>query len=189
MNRVLWLSQMLSDICNFRAIGDRLGTAGQPTEPQFRMVREAGFEAVINLALPTSDNALANEGSLVTGLGMPYVHIPVDFKAPAAQDFRAFCRVMEAFDDRTVFVHCAANMRVSAFVFLYRVLHQRVALAEAERDLHAIWQPDQVWSAFIQEQLTSPVLASDPAISGITWYEESEMRKAHPHGFATPGEG
>jgi hypothetical protein len=32
------------------------------------MVREAGFEAVINLALPTSDNALANEGSVVTGL-------------------------------------------------------------------------------------------------------------------------
>jgi deoxyhypusine synthase len=67
---------------------------------------------------------------------MSYVHIPVDFKAPASQDFRAFCRVMEAFDDRPVFVHCAANKRVSAFVFLYRVLFERVALPEAERDLH-----------------------------------------------------
>jgi protein tyrosine phosphatase (PTP) superfamily phosphohydrolase (DUF442 family) len=146
---------MLSEIYNFRAIGDRLGTAGQPTEGQLRMVREAGFEAVINLALPTSDNALANEGSVVTGLGMSYVHIPVDFKAPTAQDFRAFCRVMEAFDDRPVFVHCAANMRVSAFVFLHRVLRQRIALLEAERDLRAIWQPDEVWSRFIQGQLKS----------------------------------
>jgi protein tyrosine phosphatase (PTP) superfamily phosphohydrolase (DUF442 family) len=83
------------------------------------------------------------------------VHIPVDFKAPAAQDFRAFCRVMAAFDDRPVFVHCAANMRVSAFVFLYRVLCQRIALSEAERDLHAIWQPDEVWARFIQGQLKS----------------------------------
>src|SRR5882724_12080669 len=122
---------MLSDIYNFRAIGDRLGTAGQPTVGQFGLVREAGFEAIINLALPTSDNALANEGSVVTGLGMSYVHIPVDFKTPKSQDFRAFCRVMEAFEDRPVFVHCAANMRVSAFVFLYRALRQRIALSEA----------------------------------------------------------
>src|SRR5580693_7217386 len=136
----------LSEIYGFCAVGDKLGTAGQPTQPQFRAIRESGFEAVINLALPTSDNAIANEGSVVTSLGMSYVHIPVDFKAPTSQDFRAFCRVMEAFEDRPVFVHCAANMRVSAFVFLYRVLRQHVAPAEAEGDLHAIWQPDPVWT-------------------------------------------
>ena len=117
------------------------------------MIREAGFEAVINLALPTSDNALPNEGSVVTSQGMSYVHIPVNFQAPNSQDFRAFCRVMDAFDGRRVFVHCAANKRVSAFVFLYRVLRQRVAVAEAERDLDAIWQPDEVWSRFIRTQL------------------------------------
>jgi protein tyrosine phosphatase (PTP) superfamily phosphohydrolase (DUF442 family) len=118
-------------------------------------VREAGFEAVINLALPTSYNAVANEGSVVTDLGMSYVHIPVDFKAPTERDFQVFCRVMEAFDERPVFVHCAANKRVSAFVFLYRVLCRRIAVSDAERDLHAIWQPDEVWSRFIQEQLKS----------------------------------
>jgi len=145
----------LSEIYNFRSLGERLGTSGQPTAEQLQKVREAGFQAVINLALPTSDNALPNEGSLVTGLGMSYVHIPVDFKAPTSQDFGAFCRVMEAFQDRPVFVHCAANMRVSAFVFLFRVLRQGSTVAEAERDLHAIWQPDEVWSRFIQEQLLS----------------------------------
>ena len=61
----------LSEIYGFRAVGDRLGTAGQPTQAQFQAVQESGFEAVINLALPTSDNAIANEGSVVTGLGMP----------------------------------------------------------------------------------------------------------------------
>ena len=96
-----------------------------------------------------------NEGSVVTGLGMSYVHIPVDFKAPTPQDFRAFCRVMAAFDERPVFVHCAANMRVSAFVFLYRVLCQAIPRSEAEREMHAIWQPDEIWSRFIQEQLKS----------------------------------
>src|SRR4051812_49728222 len=116
----------LSEIYSFCAVGAKLGTAGQPTPEQLRVVREAGFDAVINLALPTSDNALANEGSVVTGLDMSYVHIPVDFTLPTAQDFRAFCRVMEAFDGRPLFVHCAANKRVSAFVFLYRVLYQGI---------------------------------------------------------------
>jgi protein tyrosine phosphatase (PTP) superfamily phosphohydrolase (DUF442 family) len=148
-------SKLLSGIYNFHPIGDKLATAGQPTPEQFRMVREAGFEAIINLALPTSDNAVANEGSVVTGLGMSYVHIPVDFKTPTSQDFRVFCRVMDAFDNRRVFVHCAANMRVSAFIFLYRVLFQHTALPEAERDLYAIWRPDETWSRFIQDELTS----------------------------------
>ena len=146
-------SPHLSQIYNFRSINHRLATAGQPTESQFRAVRESGFDVVINLALPTSDNALANEGSIVTGLGMSYIQIPVNFKAPTPDDFRAFCGVMEAFRDRPMFVHCAANMRVSAFVFLHRVLREGVAVAEAERDLHAIWQPDEVWSRFIQQHL------------------------------------
>ena len=145
----------LAEIYGFHAIGDKLGTAGQPTESQLQMIAESGFQVVINLALPTSDNAIANEGSLVTSLGMSYVHIPVDFGSPRPQDFRAFCRVMHAFDDRPVFIHCAANMRVSAFVFLYRVLFQQIDLAEAERDLHAIWHPDEVWSRFIQNEIVT----------------------------------
>ena len=145
--------ESLTEIYNFRRVGERLGTAGQPTEDQFRMIRDAGFEVVVNLALPTSDNALPNEGSIVTGLGMSYAHIPVNFQTPTAADFRAFCGLMEAFYGRRVFVHCAANMRVSAFLFLYRVLHQHVSVNDAEHDLHAIWEPDQVWSRFIENQL------------------------------------
>jgi protein tyrosine phosphatase (PTP) superfamily phosphohydrolase (DUF442 family) len=146
---------LLSEIYCFQSIGDTLGTAGQPTEAQFETIRKARFDAIVNLALPTSDNALANEGNIVTKLGMVYVHIPVDFKAPSPQDFRTFCGVMATFDERSVFVHCVANKRVSAFVFLYRLLYLQVALADAERDLQAVWQPDEIWTRFIQAQLGS----------------------------------
>src|SRR4051812_35572226 len=101
------MEEMLSEIYNFRPIGDRLGTAGQPTEDQFQNIRRAGYEAVINLALPTSDNAIPHEGSLVTALGMSYIHLPVDFKAPTARDFETFSGVMAALENRRVFVHCA----------------------------------------------------------------------------------
>ena len=33
------------------------------------------------------------------------------------------------------------------------------------------------------------VLTSEPAVSDIVWYAESQMRKAQPDGFATPIEG
>lgn len=33
------------------------------------------------------------------------------------------------------------------------------------------------------------VLVTEPAVSDIVWYEESQMRKAQPDGFATPVEG
>ncbi|HEX3800965.1 MAG TPA: protein tyrosine phosphatase family protein [Verrucomicrobiae bacterium] len=110
-------STPLQAIRAFRQIGDRLGTSGQPTPAQLPLIRDAGFRAVINLALPTSDNAIPEEGSLVTRLGLAYVHLPVDFSSPTPHDFRAFTQIMDAFADRPVFVHCAANLRVSAFIF------------------------------------------------------------------------
>ena len=86
-------------------------------------------------------------------MGMSYFHIPVNFKGPTSQDFRAFSGVMHAFEGRRVFVHCAANMRVSAFVYLYRVMFKDVSASEARHELNAIWEPDEVWSKFIEQQL------------------------------------
>jgi protein tyrosine phosphatase (PTP) superfamily phosphohydrolase (DUF442 family) len=123
-----------------------------PAPEHFAAVREAGFQAVINLALPTSDYAIPNEGALVSAQGMTYVHIPVRFDAPQPEDFERFSRAMRAFDARPVFVHCAANMRVSAFVFLHR-LRDGANRIDAERDLRKIWRPDGAWKEFINGRL------------------------------------
>jgi protein tyrosine phosphatase (PTP) superfamily phosphohydrolase (DUF442 family) len=143
----------VSDIRTFHLIDERLGTAGQPTAEQLRTVRQAGFEAVINLALPTSDHALVNEGSVVTALGMTYTHIPVNFERPTTENFRAFCQTMAGLVGKRVFVHCAANKRVAAFVFLYRRIVENTPNADAQRDLEMVWEPDDVWTRFIAEQL------------------------------------
>ena len=143
---------MLNHIRNFLRIDDRLATSGMPQPDDFAALRQAGFDVVINLALPTSDNALPNEGDLVSAQGMAYVHIPVKFDAPQPADFERFTRLMDACAGQRMFVHCAANMRVSAFVFLHRLRHggERVA---AERDLRKIWQPEGVWREFLNRSL------------------------------------
>ena len=64
---------MLNDIFNYVQLTDRVGTSGQPTPEQFQAIADAGYKAVINLAMPDSDNALPNEGNLVSAQGMDYI--------------------------------------------------------------------------------------------------------------------
>src|SRR5687768_11110302 len=139
----------LASIRNFLPLNDRIATSGMPKPEHFAAMRAEGFEVVINLALPTSDNALPNEGALVAEQGMTYVHIPVKFDSPQREDFQRFQAAMDAFADRKIFVHCAANMRVTAFMFLYRVLKDPSHRAEAQRQLDLIWKPDEVWQKFM----------------------------------------
>jgi len=144
----------LTHIRNFLRIDDGLATSGMPQPDDFAALRQAGFDVVINLALPTSDNALPNEAELVFAQGMTYVHIPVKFDAPQPADFERFTRVMDAWAGQRMFVHCAANMRVSVFVFLHRLRHG-ADRAAAESDLKKIWQPDGVWREFLNQHLSS----------------------------------
>ena len=143
----------VGEIINFRAISDTLGTAGQPARQQFADIRAAGYDLVINLAMPDSRSALPDEAAVVAAQGMEYVHIPVVWENPAESDLERFFEVMLANQEKRTFVHCALNMRVSVFVCLYRVLHQGVPLVVAEEALLKIWQPDAVWSGFMLESL------------------------------------
>jgi uncharacterized protein (TIGR01244 family) len=141
---------------NIRAylrVDENLSTSGMPRAEQFADIAQAGFQVVINLALPTSDNALPNEGELVTRAGMTYIHIPVNFENPPVADFERFTQLLSAASDQKVWVHCAANMRVSAFIFLHRLRTQSASRAEAERDLRRIWEPEDAWRDLLNAQL------------------------------------
>ncbi len=143
----------ISQIKNFIEISENIGTAGQPTEAQFSAIKEAGYEVVVNLAMPTSTNAIANERQLVNSQEMIYVHIPVKWEAPTGKNLDDFFGIMKANESKKVFVHCALNMRVSAFIYLFRVIWQGVTPADAQEQLHQIWEPDGVWRDFIEHEL------------------------------------
>ena len=138
----------LDGIYNFLSLTDRVATAGQPTEAEIAAVKEAGYEAVINLLPADSPNALPEEAEIVAALGLEYVHIPVDWASPQTADAERFFDVMDSYRGRRVFVHCAANMRVSAFLYLYRTLRQHVPPAVAVGDLRRVWTPNETWQRF-----------------------------------------
>ena len=139
----------IEGIFNHLRIDDRLVTSGQPTEEQLVLVRDAGIRHVINLAPHAAENALPDEAATLAALNIEYTHIPVDFARPTDADFTRFCDEMARLSNVPLLVHCAANMRVSAFVFRYR----RDVLGEpAERaaeDLHRVWEPFGVWKDFV----------------------------------------
>lgn len=138
---------------NVHQVFDWLWTSGQPSETDLRAIADLGTGTVVNLALPTSSNALPGEAEMVANLGMNYFHIPVEWQAPTPENLADFFRLMDAFRGPPLWVHCALNMRVSAFVYLYRRLRLGEDDAAARRVMDQVWTPDAVWSAYIADAL------------------------------------
>jgi len=145
----------LAKIYNYRRLTDRLATAGQPTEAELVAVAQAGYEVVVNLTVHDAEYSLPDERKNVEALGMRYVHIPVVWARPLRSDLEHFFDVMDELSDKRVFVHCAANKRVSAFIALHRILHLGWARDAAFAEMHAVWEPDAVWSRFLNDMLAS----------------------------------
>lgn len=147
----------LDSIFNFLPLRPNLLTSGQPTEAQFVAVKNASVSLVINLAPHGQENSLPDENAVVTGLGMRYLHLPVDFKNPGEAEFSAVCAALQQAEaqGQKVLVHCAANMRVSALMYRYRTQLLGESRARAEQDLHRIWKPFGAWEAFIDKPLQS----------------------------------
>lgn len=141
----------LTDIYNFIQVSENLATSGQPNEAQMREIAAEGYEVVVNLALPTSENALKDEGATVRTLGMEYHNIPVVWEAPKVSDFEQFVPLMDSLAGRKVFLHCVANYRVSMFTALYAEKRRGWTRAQADAHIRRIWEPDEVWARFIED--------------------------------------
>jgi protein tyrosine phosphatase (PTP) superfamily phosphohydrolase (DUF442 family) len=147
---------MLDEIYNYRQIDDRLAASGQPDEQELAAIAAAGYTVVINLALHDNPRyALADEPGTVAALGMKYINIPVQFDAPNDEDLAAFFAVMDEHRDAKLWVHCAANKRVSVFLGLYWHLGCGKPLADSFALQRDIWAPDAVWSAFLARTLAA----------------------------------
>jgi len=144
----------VAEIYNYRQATPDLATSGQPREDQLAAIAAAGYDVIINLALHDDPRySLPDEAASVKALGLTYVHIPVQFGAPTERDLSKFFDAMEHHKSSRVWLHCAANMRVTAFLGLYRRLREGWSDERAFALLHDVWQPDAVWSQFIASQL------------------------------------
>ena len=103
--------------------------------------------------MPTSPNFLSDEAARCAQHGLRYQAIPVPWEKPTRAHLQEFFCAMEALGSQRVLVHCALNKRVSAFMFLWRVLKLGEPVDAALADLHRIWTPEPQWQEFIDQNL------------------------------------
>lgn len=141
------------DAENTHQVFDWLWSSGQLSQQDIECLPALGIEAVINLALPTSPNALPGEAELVAAKGITYLQIPVQWEQPELAQLEQFFGALRAFDGQKVWVHCAMNMRVSAFIYLFRKLCLAQDEEAASYPMREVWTPNDTWRAFIDKAL------------------------------------
>ena len=139
------------DAENTHQVFDWLWTSGQLSERDITRLPGLGIEAVINLALPTSSNALHGEAEFIARQGITYIQIPVIWEKPELHQLQQFFGALNMLSRRKVWVHCAKNMRVSAFVYLYRKLCLAESEEAAAHPMREIWVPNETWQSFIED--------------------------------------
>ncbi len=142
-------SSSLESIRNYIRLTPTIGTAGQPTREQFDAIAAAGYEVVINLALPDHPDSLDDEGSLVTRLGLSYFHRPVPFDAPRANHVGEFCRLLGCLRGQQLFIHCIMNYRVSAFMYHYLRHIEGCDASSARSPMFDRWQVEPQWQQIL----------------------------------------
>ena len=147
----MWLRRGTTDphIPAWHRIDDRLTTSGQPGEHQLAEIAALGVRHIINLALHSHEQALADEATSVADLGMEYVNIPVDFVNPTEADYSQFRDALQARKGAVLHIHCIANLRVSAFLYRFRCEETSVCEPEARIDMNRFWRPGQNWALIV----------------------------------------
>ena len=138
-------------IYNYRKIPNLIETSGQPSKQELKLIAKNGYEVVINLA-PTSiiEGSVINEAEILENEKVKYIHIPVDFLKPNEMNFKKFVSNLEDNKNKKIWVHCAANIRVSAFVYKYRKDVLKLPHEQIIGDMESIWTPNKIWNSFLE---------------------------------------
>ena len=147
---------------NTVVVSQRLTTSAQPSREFLQGLGARGFQVLVYLAPPTVPDALADEPLIVARQGLVYVNVPIAWAAPTERDFEAVSRVLDAFADRRVYMHCQANFRASSMAFLYRVIRLKERPEAAWDALRGAWEPNPTWRAFIVATLKAHGIAFEP---------------------------
>lgn len=143
----------MENILNYIKINELISTSGQPKEEQFKVIAQNDFDVVINLALHNASNSIENEDKIVTDLKMAYFHIPVDFENPKPSDVKLFLNTLQALGSNKVWIHCALNYRVTAFMYLYHKYILNTPFDDINISMFEQWSPDNKWQEIMKIDL------------------------------------
>ncbi len=141
------MSGSIENIKNFSLLSSTLASSGMPSQSEFQLVKQNGYQHIINL-IPGD---FSNENREITALDMSFDQIEVDWHNPTLRDFQDFVRLMNAYKQDKVLVHCRLNYRASAFAYLYQTTQLAINESTALSQMQVIWEPNDTWLEFIKD--------------------------------------
>jgi uncharacterized protein (TIGR01244 family) len=109
-----------TEIRNFLQVTPDFCTGGQPRPEHFADLKSKGVKAVLNLRTPGEHRA-DEEKAAVEQAGLTYFNIPVVYREPSDAQVDEFLKITDDPENRPMFIHCTAAIRVGAFWLIRRV--------------------------------------------------------------------
>ena len=143
------LSSQLADLKNYQVNSSKMLSSGLPNQKHFETLKAMGVTKVIDL-IPGDRTA---ESNLMKDLDLSYHNIQVEWENPTIDNFNEYVSFMQQSNksEGITLTHCRLNWRGAVFTYLYRVIHLKESENIAETDMLEIWQPDEVWTKFIDK--------------------------------------
>jgi protein tyrosine phosphatase (PTP) superfamily phosphohydrolase (DUF442 family) len=125
--------QELPPIRNFMRQNEQFCTGAQPRPEHLAKLKAEGVKAIINLRQPGEHRA-EEEAAKAKELGLKYFNIPVEYANPKEEQATEFLKITDDPENRPVFIHCTAAIRVGAFWMIRRVLRDGWTVEAAEEE-------------------------------------------------------
>jgi len=146
-------SDPAASIRNFVRLNTDFCTGGQPKMEAFAVLKTEGVKSVLNLRTP-GEYRMAEEVEAVEAAGLKYFNIPVVFPDAKPEQVEAFLAVTDNASNRPIFVHCAAAVRVGAFMMIRRVLRDGWTVEQAADEAHKIGLNNTRLEEFARQYIT-----------------------------------
>ena len=157
------MAQDPGEIRNFLRVNKDFCTGGQPRLEHLEKLKADGVKSIINLRQP-SEHRAAEEEAKAKELGLRYFNIPVAFGNPNEEQVAEFLKITDDPENRPVFIHCTAAIRVGAFWMIRRVLRDGWKVEEAEEEAKKIGLRESPhWNEFARKYIETHRKASLPS--------------------------
>jgi outer membrane protein assembly factor BamB len=165
-------------IRNFLRVNKDFCTGGQPRLEHLEQLKAEGVKSILNLRKP-SEHRAAEEEAKAKELGLRYFNIPVAFGEPNEDQVTEFLKLTDDPENRPMFIHCTAAIRVGAFWMIRRVLRDGWKIEDAEAEATKVGLRESPhWNEFARKYIekhrsagaaapSSPKLPANPMSYGV----------------------
>ncbi|HEV8168170.1 MAG TPA: PQQ-binding-like beta-propeller repeat protein [Pyrinomonadaceae bacterium] len=157
------IAQDPGEIRNFLRVNKDFCTGGQPKLEHLEKLKADGVKSILNLRQP-SEHRAAEEEAKAKELGLRYFNIPVAYGNPNEEQVAEFLKITDDPENRPMFIHCTAAIRVGAFWMIRRVLRDGWKIEDAQAEAEKVGLRESPhWLEFARKYIETHRKASIPS--------------------------